>query len=269
MLDSSVLVGIIRGEPDTGRLLGLLRATNVFSCQAELVEQTAGAGPAEGVPGSDCKRVEEADAGLLEAGVVARDNDQVVGLRAPRREDLRAILPTASPFQLPMPSNEAAERPRRRPLETGAPFALAQQQNAESQLAEDYGIDGLFTLVAPEPFDHLGNGRRLGRLAQHVGVDQIPHSSSVDADSTGTKKPFAGHASNQSTTPSFGGAKRRVRRYSPRSSRSTSNSWPASMRSCRRISTGNTIWPFEETVVFMSCKMTSYKTRSRKPQPTG
>ena len=78
MLDSSVLVGIIRGEPDTGRLLGLLRATNVFSCQAELVEQTAGAGPAEGVPGSDCKRVEEADAGLLEAGVVARDNDQVV-----------------------------------------------------------------------------------------------------------------------------------------------------------------------------------------------
>jgi len=78
VLDSSVLVGIIRGEPDTGRLLGLLRATNVFSCQAELVEQTAGAGPAEGVPGSDCKRVEEADAGLLEAGVVARDNDQVV-----------------------------------------------------------------------------------------------------------------------------------------------------------------------------------------------
>ena len=139
MLDSSVLVGIIRGEPDTGRLLGLLRATNVFSCQAELVEQTAGAGPAEGVPGSDCQRIEEADAGLLEVGVVARDNDQVVGLRAPRREDLRAILPTASPFQLPMPSNEAAERPRRRPLETGAPFALAQQQNAESQLAEDYG----------------------------------------------------------------------------------------------------------------------------------
>ena len=139
MLDSSVLVGIIRGEPDTGRLLGLLRATNVFSCQAELVEQTAGAGPAEGVPGSDCKRVEEADAGLLEAGVVARDNDQVVGLRAPRREDLRAILPTASPFQLPTPSNEAAERPRRRPLETGAPFPFAQQQNAESQLAEDYG----------------------------------------------------------------------------------------------------------------------------------
>ena len=161
MLDSSVLVGIIRGEPDTGRLLGLLRATNVFSCQAELVEQTAGAGPAEGVPGSDCKRVEEADAGLLEAGVVARDNDQVVGLRAPRREDLRAILPTASPFQLPMPSNEAAERPRRRPLETGAPFPFAQQQNAESQLAEDYGIDGLFTLVAPEPFDHLGNGAGL------------------------------------------------------------------------------------------------------------
>ena len=78
MLDSSVLVGIIRGEPDTGRLLGLLRATNVFSCQAELVEQTAGAGPAEGVPGSDCKRVEEAAAGLLEAGVVARDNDQAV-----------------------------------------------------------------------------------------------------------------------------------------------------------------------------------------------
>ena len=78
------------------------------------------------------------------------------------------------------------------PLESGAPFPFAQQQNAESQLAEGYGIDGLFTLVAPEPFDHLGNGRRLGRLAQHVGVDQIPHSSSVDADSTGNEETFRG-----------------------------------------------------------------------------
>ena len=42
------------------------------------MEQTAGAGPAEGVPGSDCKRVEEVDAGLLEVGVVACDDDQVV-----------------------------------------------------------------------------------------------------------------------------------------------------------------------------------------------
>jgi Protein of unknown function (DUF1254)/Sulfatase len=54
-------------------------------------------------------------------------------------------------------------------------------------------------------------------------------------------------ARSRSTTPSFG--ERRLSRCSPPSRRSMSNSWPASTRSCRRISAGNTIWPFDETVV--------------------
>src|SRR6516162_10513909 len=200
------------------------------------------------MPGSDCEWVDEADAGLIEVGAVARDNDQAVDQSgggdqavfdrhgAPCSAKIcEQLCPPHACFCFPRQAMKPLNARVEPPLETGAPFPLAQQQNAESQLAEDYGIDGQFTLVPPEPLDHLGNGRLLGRLAQHVGVDQIPHSSSVDPDSTGTKKPFAGHASNQSTTPSFGGAKRRVRRYSPRSSRSTSNSWPASIRSCRRL----------------------------------
>ena len=47
---------------------------------------------------------------------------------------------------------------------------------------------------------------------------------------------FPGHASSQSTTPSLGCVERRLSRYSPRSRRSTSNSCPASMPSCCRIS---------------------------------
>jgi len=38
-------------------------------------------------------------------------------------------------------------------------------------------------------------------FAQHSGVNEVGHSVSVDSDSTGTKKPFSGHASNQSTSP--------------------------------------------------------------------
>jgi hypothetical protein len=36
------------------------------------------------------------------------------------------------------------------------------------------------------------------------------------------------------------------------------------MRSCRRISAGNTIWRFDETVVFMLCKRASYATGIKK-----
>jgi hypothetical protein len=47
---------------------------------------------------------------------------------------------------------------------------------------------------------------------------------------TGWKKPFSGQDSSQSTTPSFTREARRTRRFSPRSTRSTSNSWPAAVK---------------------------------------
>ena len=192
MLDSSVLVGIIRGEPDTGRLLGLLRATNVFSCQAELVEQTAGAGPAEGVPGSDCKRVEEADAGLLEAGVVARDNDQVVDEGrggdqavfdrhcAPRgAKTCEQFCPPQARFSFPCQAMKPlnARGDGRSRLVRLFPLRNSKMPNLNSpRIMDRRPIHARRAGAIRPPWKR----RRLGRLAQHVGVDQIPHSSSVD-----------------------------------------------------------------------------------------
>ena len=55
-----------------------------------------------------------------------------------------------------------------------------------------------------------------------------------------------------------GWAHTRTNRYSPRSSRSISNSCPASIASISRSSAGSTIWPFVETVVFTLGKILSY-----------
>jgi len=65
----------------------------------------------------------------------------------------------------------------------------------------------------------------------------------------GTKNPFSGQPNNQSTRPSFGRGRRRTSRYSPQSTRSTSNSCPGSMPSSRRILAGNIIRPRVETVI--------------------
>lgn len=80
----------------------------------------------------------------------------------------------------------------------------------------------------------------------------------MDSDGTGTKKPFAGQDRSHSTSPSLGGGSRRTKRYSPRSILSISNSWPASMSSSRRISTGRTICPLLDTNVVMTSKISSY-----------
>ena len=86
------------------------------------------------------------------------------------------------------------------------------------------GVDGDVSLICAKPLDDTRVGARFRRLAENVCVDQVFHSESVDSASTGTKKPFSGHVSSQSTAPSLGRAARRTRRYSPRSRRSTSNS---------------------------------------------
>ncbi len=98
------------------------------------------------------------------------------------------------------------------PLEGLAFLPPGQQQDAESQLAEHDGIDDDVVFVGAQPREHARIGGGSGRLAQDVRVDQVLHSVSVDSDVTGTKKPFAGQASNQSTTPSFARTVRRMRR---------------------------------------------------------
>src|SRR6185503_5433178 len=119
-------------------------------------------------------------------------------------------------------------------LELGSALALWQKEHAEADLAKNDRIDDHVALVAAEPLDNPRARRRLRRLTEDVGVDQILHTVSVDSDSMGTKNPFSGQASSQSTTPSFGGIAVRTSRYSPRSRRSTSNSCPGSMLSCCR-----------------------------------
>jgi hypothetical protein len=172
---------------------------------------------------------------------------------------LRAAAPISSPSPPPRGNSKSLWTPASNPpLEAGAPPSVVQQENAEAQLAEADGIYGDFTFVVAQPFDPFGIREPLGRLAEDVGVDQISRNVSVDSDPTGTKKPFPGQASSQSTTPSFGASERRLSRYSPRSRRSMSNSWPALSRSCCRISAGRTIWPFDDMVVFMGCKIASY-----------
>jgi hypothetical protein len=55
--------------------------------------------------------------------------------------------------------------------------------------------------VATKPVERTRVWSDLRRLAQYVGVDEVGHSVSVDSDSMGTKNPFSGHASSQSTSP--------------------------------------------------------------------
>src|SRR5208282_2905741 len=127
-------------------------------------------------------------------------------------------------------------------LEPGAFLPRRQKENSEPQFAENDGVDRDLALVLSQPFDGLGVGRRPRRLAENVGVDKVSHSVSVDPDSIGTKKPFSGQPRSQSSAPSLGAGERRLSRYSP----------------------GRTIWPFEETVVFISCKISSYTITSSR-----
>ncbi len=80
-------------------------------------------------------------------------------------------------------------------------FSDRQDEDPESNLAEDHRIDGDFLLMARQPSQHPWVGIGLGGFAENVGVDQIGHSVSVDSDLMGTKKPFSGQASSQSTRP--------------------------------------------------------------------
>jgi hypothetical protein len=103
-----------------------------------------------------------------------------------------------------------------------------------------------------EPGDDVRVGRDLRRLAEDVRVDEELHNASVDSESIGTKKPLAGQASYESTSPRFGGGLRLRRRYSPRAILSTSNSSPGSIASCLRSSAGRTIRPFDDNLVLTS-----------------
>jgi hypothetical protein len=52
-----------------------------------------------------------------------------------------------------------------------------------------------------KPIDHPPHGLGFGSFAQDVGIDEVIQSVSVASDWIGTKYPFAGQASSQSTMP--------------------------------------------------------------------
>lgn len=126
-------------------------------------------------------------------------------------------------------------------FEPPSPASGWQEVDTETQFSKDDRINGKLALMASQPFNNFRVGPGLGRLAEDVRVDEVGHRVSVDSDARAVKNPFSGHASNQSTRLSFGGAPWRDNRYSPRSIRSISNSCPAPIPSRFRISAGSTI----------------------------
>src|SRR5262249_19120436 len=130
-----------------------------------------------------------------------------------------------------------------------APSAAASWHSidAEANFAEDNRVDCNLALIAAEPVQHLGFGCWACGFAEHVGINEKSHrnlggltSSVVSAPSSDWNQPFSGQLNSQSTTPSWLRRGFSFNRYRPWSTRSTSNSWPASMWSRWRSSAGRT-----------------------------
>ncbi len=95
--------------------------------------------------------------------------------------------PLQTRFRVP---GQTVETPGSRiePVFQGSPLpSLGKDQNPESQLAKYDRIDGDVRLMSAKPRHDARVGRRFGRLAQNIGVDQIFHIESVDSESTGAK----------------------------------------------------------------------------------
>ncbi len=154
--------------------------------------------------------------------------------------------PTKTRLRLPGKADDFFHPVSKPALQTLAATARRQKLDAKPNFSKDDGVHGNFTLVSSQPLYNSCFRSRLGRLAEHVGIHELGHSVSVDADSIGTKNPFSGQVDSHSTSPSFGRGWRRTRRYWPRSIRSTSNRCPGSIPSWVRIFAGRVISPFVE-----------------------
>ena len=137
-----------------------------------------------------CAEVRDVACGDAQAMPERRGRDQAVldrhratGLAQPCEQ----LRPAQAGLRVPVDAQQPAHARVEPSLEPAAPPAAREQQDAEPDLAEDDRIDDESCLVPPEPV-HDGRPRAWPRgLAQHVGVDQVPHSESVDSDTMGTK----------------------------------------------------------------------------------
>ena len=118
----------------------------------------------------------------------------------------------------PISSDEdtSAPRPLRKRIDDGyacfGKIAFVARCNSESDLTQNDRINDDLRFMGAQPVDHACRRLWPSGLTQHVGVDKIGHKVSVDSDSIGTKYPFSGHASSQSTSPSLAGGSLRTRR---------------------------------------------------------
>ena len=149
------------------------------------------------------------------------------------------VLPIAGRYLLPRQTVEALYAFVEPPFQCNALSSSRKYEYAEPQITENDRVDCQFPFIGSKP---------------RYDVQQVLHSESVDSDSMGKKKFFRGQAWSQSMAPSFRGAVRRIRRYTPRSRRSTSNSCPGSIPSNRLNYDGSTIWPLEEMVVVVEVR---------------
>ncbi|HVR37953.1 MAG TPA: hypothetical protein VMU84_02585 [Thermoanaerobaculia bacterium] len=111
------------------------------------------------------------------------DRHRVSG-RSKVREQLS---PTQARLCFPRQANEPLNTRFKPALEVCPAFSAREKKNAESKLAEDDRVNGDLSLVPSQPPKDRWIGRRLGRFAQDVGIDQISHSVSVDSESIATK----------------------------------------------------------------------------------
>src|SRR6516165_10637477 len=104
------------------------------------------------MPGSDCEWVDESDAGLIEVGAGARDNDQAVDQSgggdqavfdrhgAPCSAKIcEQLCPPHACFRFPRQAMKPLNARVEPPLETGAPFSLAHFYYAEAPPTENNG----------------------------------------------------------------------------------------------------------------------------------
>jgi len=86
-------------------------------------------------------------------------------------------------------------------LQLLSPRTSRHKMNAEANLTQNNGIHDDLSFMRTKPIDHPPHGLGFGSFAQDVGIDEVIQSVSVASDWIGTKYPFAGQASSQSTMP--------------------------------------------------------------------
>src|SRR5262249_24411463 len=144
-----------------------------------------------GIASNDCEILNKSGSGdqaILDGHCIAR-----------RTQVGQQLSPAEPRRRIPRQTRELRDALFEPLFQSLAAFAGRKEMNTKPNFAENDRVDSKLNLVLSEPLDHFLGRRCFGSLAQYIGVDQVFHRESVDSDSMGTKKPFSGQASSQST----------------------------------------------------------------------